>query len=118
MQEVLTALKELSKGIHESSSSRNVPNSIKLLIPHKFVPKLIGISNSAPIVEGNTLHEIKTLSGGAQITILSDREKEQVGDETVVVVEGEENEKSRAVAIIAEKIAAFRYTDKVGLGNS
>jgi len=87
-----------------------------LLTPHKFVPKLIGVGNKGLIdLGGNTLNEISTLSKGAQITLLSDKHKEQIGDETVILVAGTLSMKSEAASIIIEKLAAYCHTAKVRL---
>jgi hypothetical protein len=43
---VQSALKEIIKGIHDFTIQREVSNTIKLLTPHKFVPKLIGVGNN------------------------------------------------------------------------
>jgi hypothetical protein len=66
-------------------------------------------------IGGNALREIVNLSKGAQIIILSDKFKEQPGNETVAIIVGKLETKAEAAVIITEKIAAYRCTYKVEL---
>jgi len=55
------------------------------------------------------IREISSLSGGATIKIITDKEKERNMDETIALITGTKEMKSEAASLIAEKIATFRY---------
>ncbi len=58
------------------------------------------------------IREIAAQSGGAQIKVLSDKEKEREMHETAVLVSGKLEHQADAVSIIVEKIATFRFLAK------
>ena len=59
------------------------------------------------------IKEITGLSGGAQIKVLTDKEKERDMYETAVSINGTLQQKLEAVSIIAERVATFKYNSKV-----
>lgn len=58
------------------------------------------------------IKEITAQSGGAQIKILSDKEKEKDMQEIAVSIGGALSAKIEAASIIAERIELFRHEDK------
>jgi len=59
------------------------------------------------------IKEITSQSGGAQIKILSDKEKERDMKEIAVSISGTIDAKISAALIISERIELFRHEDKV-----
>lgn len=64
-------------------------STLKMLIPNIFVNKLIGAN-------GSMIKEIAAKSSGAQIKILSDKEKERKIKDCVVTVNGSLKNKQKA----------------------
>lgn len=59
------------------------------------------------------IKEITSLSGGAHVKIMTDREKEKNITETIVVITGKMEVKAEAAGLILERITTFRHTMKV-----
>jgi len=59
------------------------------------------------------IKEISSLSGGAHVKIVTDKEKEKNVKETVVVIIGKMEAKAEAAGLILEKITTFRHSVKV-----
>ena len=59
------------------------------------------------------IKEISLFSGGAQVKLLSNKEKKTFHNENIALITGVPNTKAEAAALITEKIAAFRYAAKV-----
>lgn len=79
--EALEMISEYDKNFDEST--------LKMLIPNIFVNKLIGAN-------GSMIKEIAAKSSGAQIKILSDKEKERKIKDCVVTVNGSLKNKQKA----------------------
>ena len=90
-----------------------IPSTLKLLIEQQFVSKIIGVGIIKFIIGGNMIKEISNISGGAQVKIKSNKEKEREMNETVTNISGKMEAKIKAANIIIEKIMAFKYTLKV-----
>lgn len=59
------------------------------------------------------IKEISSLSGGAHVKIMTDKEKEKNIKETVVVIIGKMEAKAEAAGLILDKITKFRHSIKV-----
>lgn len=58
------------------------------------------------------IKELSSQAGGAQIKILSDREKEKDMPEIMVSIGGDSTAKQNAAVLIAERIEMFRHNAK------
>lgn len=106
LRDVRRGLKQLVSSIQDYAERKSAPDNIKLLIPQQYVAKIIGVG-------GNMIKEISSLSGGAHVKIMTDKEKERSIGETVAVIIGKVEAKAEAAGLILERITAFRYTMKV-----
>ena len=113
LQDIQKSIQEIVVNIEDFSMENKIPSTLKLLIEQQFVSKIIGVGIIKFIIGGNMIKEISNISGGAQVKIKSNKEKEREMNETVTNISGKMEAKIKAANIIIEKIMTFKYTLKV-----
>ncbi|CAI2360103.1 unnamed protein product [Moneuplotes crassus] len=73
----------------------------KILVPGNLVSKLIGS-------KGCLIREISSKSGGAHVSVLSDKKMERISSEILVEVTGECNPMKNATLMVLEQIELFK----------
>lgn len=106
LRQVQWCAKEIIRKAHDFSQHQGILNShsrLMMIIHNSFITKLIGS-------KGCMIREIAAKSAGAQIKILSSKEKERRGhcDECPVSIAGSLVNKQDALCLILEQIETFK----------